>query len=122
MNRQTAENYLSRLIELGFDMEEFGDTNWFYGESKKKEYMAHVILEDDKALDNTYNMFYDRVRIWSTKNDIQIEVPKLEELTLAQLDINSLKCQKCGQTVANVKHLTVTNFDCGYCRDCMRLK
>lgn len=122
MNRQTAENYLSRLIELGFDLEPWGDSGWFFGESKKKEYIAHVILEDDKELDSPHDEFHDRVRIWNATFDNQIQVPELEDLTLAQLDINSLKCRGCGQTVASFKQMKLEDFDCAYCKQCIKLK
>ena len=85
MNRQTAENYLSRLIELGFDLEPWGDSEWFFGESKKKEYIAHVILESGKELDEPKDEFHGRVRIWNVSFDNQIQVPDLEDLTLAQV-------------------------------------
>lgn len=122
MNRTKAEQYLSRFIELNFSIEEFGDTEWYYGESPKKEYMVHVILEDDKDLDNPKNVWYDRVRIWNTKFGNQIEVPILEELTLSQLDISSLKCHECGQIVTNFKQMQIVSFDEAVCKACIATK
>ena len=62
MNKEIAQKYLSKFKELKFTMAPYGDELWFFGESPEKDYMAHVILEDDEYLDNS--VWDGRVRIW----------------------------------------------------------
>ena len=116
MNKETAKDYLLKFIKLKWSMSEFGDTNWWYGESPEKDYTVHVILEDDEYLDNSE--WEGRVRIWQTGTGFQVEVPALDKLNLTELDILSLKCRKCGTMCGSKKQMKLVNFDEGVCNSC----